>query len=144
MTSYENTAAFDVSATGLLIYGASTANGGAGSKHVLWLSRSGETLSEVASASDYIEVALSPNGQRLAFLKGNPNSEMWIDDLARSVHTRLTFDPSTDKAMPVRSPDGKDLLFDMRPGRKSGPGISQISANWERPPGARDAVRQAR
>src|SRR5207248_171719 len=34
--AYENMAAFDVSATGLLVYGAYTANGGAGSQHVLW------------------------------------------------------------------------------------------------------------
>ena len=121
-------AVFDVSESGLLIYGASS-TGEAAVQHLLWLSRSGKTLSAVASGPDYFDVALSADGQRLAYAKGSPSSDIWVEDSGRGVHTRLTFDPSTDKGMPVWSPDAKELLFDVRPGGKVSPGVYRKSSN---------------
>jgi Tol biopolymer transport system component len=56
-------------------------------------------------------VRLSPTGEKLAFVLGSPNSDLWVDELVRGVQMRLTNDPGTDKGLPVWSPDGSRIVF---------------------------------
>ena len=41
---------------------------------------------------------------------GEDNTDIWVQDLARDVTQRITFDPAPDES-PVWSPDGKKFLF---------------------------------
>ena len=91
--------------------------------NLLWLDRTGKKISTVAPAQDSFDLRLSPDGQRLAYAKGGPNSDIWIQDLKRDVPMRITFDPSVDKGAPIWSPDGSQLLFDVALGGTTPPGI---------------------
>ncbi|MDA2923267.1 hypothetical protein MYX65_01185, partial [Acidobacteria bacterium AH-259-L09] len=57
---------------------------------------------------------VSPDGTRLAVQVTDPsNTDVWIYDLARGTHSRLTFDPAYD-GRPLWTPDGRRLLFRSR------------------------------
>jgi len=99
---------FDASENGVLIY---RANRGANDKRLTWFDRTGRNLGPAGEAGDYFDVRLSPDGQKLASNAGTPYSEIWVDDLARSVRRRLTIDPDTDHGMLVWSPDGSQIAF---------------------------------
>jgi eukaryotic-like serine/threonine-protein kinase len=114
--------AFDVSDAGLLAYQASPTLATAPS-NFMWLDRSGKDLSAVETGPDAFDLRLSPDGQRVAYSRGNPNSDIWVDDLKRGIHMRLTFDPSADKGAPTWSPDGDEILFDVTTGGSRHPGI---------------------
>ncbi|MGH9327323.1 MAG: prolyl oligopeptidase family serine peptidase [Terriglobia bacterium] len=69
------------------------------------------------------EVALSPDGQRVAYAMimtdqpGRPYSQLWIMDLASGKSIRLNGEKSSN---PVWSPDGKWLAYDGSEGNRSG------------------------
>ena len=117
---------FAVSENGLLAY--QPGEESTGSK-LTWFDRSGKRLGAIGGAAAYYDVQLSPDGGRLASAMGDPNSEIWVDDLARGVRMRLTFDPATDKGMPVWSPDGAWILFATLRGGKAQLGIYQKASN---------------
>jgi len=99
---------FDVSENGILIYQRGSGTTG---KRLTWFDRSGKSLGVTGEVGDYFNVRISPDGQKLASNAGSPNSEIWVDELARAVRMRLTIDPDTDHGSPVWSPDGKRILF---------------------------------
>jgi Tol biopolymer transport system component len=112
----------------ILIYEASPTGAQAGSAFV-WFDRTGKRLSEVAAGRDSWDLRLSPNGQYVAYAKGDLNSDIWIQELKRDVPMRLTFDTSVDKGAPTWSPDGNEVLFDVVPGGKTPPGIYRKSSS---------------
>ena len=112
----------------LLIYDANP-TGAVAVSTIAWLDRSGKRLSAVTAERDSFDLRLSPDGQRMAYSKGGPNSDIWIQELKRDVPMRLTFDPSVDKGAPTWSPDGSEVLFDIAPGGKTPPGIYRKSSS---------------
>jgi eukaryotic-like serine/threonine-protein kinase len=77
------------------------------------LDRKGKQLEALAPPADYGEVALSPDGRRLAVSVSDPGRstrDLWLYELDGGRGQRLTFDAG-DEFAPVWSPDGRRLLF---------------------------------
>jgi len=99
--------AFSVSTSGVMSY----RTGGVGKRQLVWLDRSGNTLSNFgpADANGLQNPELSSDGRRVAadrVVQGN--RDVWLLDETRA--TRLTFDAGVDQ-FPIWSPDGKRIVF---------------------------------
>jgi len=108
-TSAERTH-FAVSDNGFLTYQRGQV---AGSARIVWLDRKGDSLAAVGRMEALSNVALSPDGTRLAYeisADGGNASDVWVRDLKRDVTSRLTFGPTVN-AWPVWSPDGAKVFF---------------------------------
>jgi len=100
-------AALSVSRTGTLAYVAS----GSGNHRLIWVDRDGHEAGVVAAVDGWRDVALSPDGSRVAVQRIVPDAnDIWTIDLARGVPSRFTFSPDVDDD-PVWSPDGNTLAF---------------------------------
>jgi hypothetical protein len=79
-----------------------------------WFDREGKVLGAFGDQSSYRTLALSPDGKRVAFDRGDlqkPNTRnIWLYDFARGVTTRFTFDSGADFD-PAWSPDGSEIAF---------------------------------
>jgi Tol biopolymer transport system component len=102
---------FDASQNGVLIY----QTGSIVEKRLTWVDRTGRVVGTTGETGDYWDLRLAPDGLKVAvnagIPPGSPNSEVFVDELARSVRTRLTVDPETDHGIPVWSPDGKSIVY---------------------------------
>jgi len=99
---------FSVSGNGILAYRGGTG----GTSQLTWYDREGHTLGRAGDADDYLELALSPDGSRVAYTKPfqGAGRQIWTLDLARGIPTRLTFEPRSAHS-PVWSPDGRRLAY---------------------------------
>ena len=101
---------FSVSNSGVLAYRSQ----GAQERSLLeWVSRDGRVLGQAGPPGVYEDVALSPDGSRVAVTVATEQPaarDVWIRDIARGVSSRLTFDP-TDDIWPVWSPDGMRVAY---------------------------------
>jgi Tol biopolymer transport system component len=99
--------AFSVSETGVLAYR------GIGRTQLRWFDRSGRPGGVLDAPAHDLDPALSPDEQRLAFSRADPENgrerDIWTIDLSRGIATRVTF--HADAAKPIWSPDGKELVF---------------------------------
>jgi Tol biopolymer transport system component len=97
---------FDV-ADRLLVYRAGT---GGGQTELAWLDRSGNRSGQIGEPDFYTDLRLSWDGLRAVVAVGRDAGDLWLQDLARDVRTRFTFDPADDTA-PAFSPDGTKVAF---------------------------------
>jgi eukaryotic-like serine/threonine-protein kinase len=99
---------FTASQNGVLIYepGAKTLG-----TDLSWLDRSGKTLGKVGERDFYKGSGrISPDGKRLAVSMGDPQADIWVFDLVRGSHIRLTFGGATH-LMPSWSADGQRVVY---------------------------------
>jgi serine/threonine protein kinase/Tol biopolymer transport system component len=99
--------AFDASQNGILVYQPGSARSGS---QLLWVSRDGKAPVPIAEPTRYQELRLSPDGEKLAVIMGDPSNRLWIYDLQRGLRNRLTFEDAIDQT-PVWSPDGKTVAY---------------------------------
>jgi Tol biopolymer transport system component len=80
---------------------------------LIWFDRTGQQLTTLTKPGDYGDVALSPDGTRLAVSVRDPTRftrDLWLYGVDDGQGQRFTFDPG-DEFAPVWSPDGKRMLF---------------------------------
>jgi serine/threonine protein kinase len=100
---------FAVSANGTLLYGA---GGAGGSQELVWVDRKGQTQPvDTALGGPFADVALSPDGQRLAFDQQDASGwQVWTKDLRSGTISKLTVTGELNYS-PFWSPDGKTVLY---------------------------------
>jgi Tol biopolymer transport system component len=97
---------FSASANDVLVYWR-----GGGDRQITWFDRQGKILGTVGEPGDYRDLALSPDGTRVAYRKrSGQTSNIWLLDLSRGTSTRFTFGSTLDST-PVWSPDGKRIVY---------------------------------
>src|SRR5215831_3693122 len=69
-----------------------------------------ETLATYSDSSEIDELALSPDGNQLAFRVAKANDDVHIFDLKRKITSRFTFEAG-DKNNPAWSPDSTHLAY---------------------------------
>ncbi|MEZ5291610.1 MAG: protein kinase [Vicinamibacterales bacterium] len=101
---------FSVSPTGTLAYASPWPTEGA----LVWFDRAGRQLGPpVAPRADYIDLAIAPDGERVAVSRvdrENNTGDIWLIDPARQQETRLTANRFND-AGPRWTPDGTRIYF---------------------------------
>jgi serine/threonine protein kinase/Tol biopolymer transport system component len=126
--SYLTSGYFSVSEHGDLAY---RAGANSSSYQLVWFGREGKSLSAVGPPGGYFDLALSPDGKRVAVTDRsrvsaiNANADIWIIDIARGVPQKFTFDPAYDW-FPVWSPDGSRVAF---ASRRDGPDNIYLKAS---------------
>ncbi len=83
-----------------------------GTRQLGWRDETGARLDLVGQLQTYMRYpALSPDAKRVAVQsQEGEGNDIWIHDLARSIRTRLTFDPGYD-GRPKWSPSGDKIAF---------------------------------
>jgi Tol biopolymer transport system component len=129
----ENYVAQDsASSTGVLVY----APGPTGnfSRNLYFVNRSGVEQKVDVPADDYVDMAFSPDGQRLALAVRSPgDQQLAILDRGRSVLMRMV-GGGTVNAAPNWTPDGKYLIFDCSGSSTRPHGIYRVAADGSSPP----------
>jgi eukaryotic-like serine/threonine-protein kinase len=99
---------FSASNTGLIIFHKVAPAAG---KQLLWFDHDGKQENAAGPVRNYGNVDLSPKGDRAAVdMVVDNNRDIWVIDLARSVPSRITFNPGADWSASW-SPDGQRLMF---------------------------------
>jgi serine/threonine protein kinase/Tol biopolymer transport system component len=101
-------AAFSVSESGILTYRKLDSSGSA---LPTWFDRSGKELGTIGEAARYLDLQLSPDGERAAVVSAvQRNSDILLFDVDRGLSTKFTLDADAQN-QPIWSPDGRRLLF---------------------------------
>ncbi len=82
-------------------------------QQLTWFDRAGKKLGTVGATGQYSAPMLSPDGQRLAVGRANPQTQVGdihLFDLPGNAGTPFTFDPKQDQN-PIWSPDGSRLIW---------------------------------
>jgi hypothetical protein len=110
LSATQNLAAFSVSQNGILVL---QTGGILSGDQLTWFERSGKQAGKIiVEQANLAHPRISPDGQRIAVtavdVTGNTR-DIWLFDLARNVHTRLTCSQSSADA--VWSPDGSRVAY---------------------------------
>jgi serine/threonine protein kinase/Tol biopolymer transport system component len=100
---------FSVSTNDVLVFQRSMPS----QQRLAWYDRGGKVMGTVGEPDYYDNLALSPDGTRLAVVKvrGADSGNIWLLDLSRGgASTRFTFGSPAD-TFPVWSPDGSHMIF---------------------------------
>jgi serine/threonine protein kinase len=99
---------FSVSENGVLAWQA----GGGQNSRLVWFDREGKSLGPAGPPGKYQDLALSPDGTRVAVSQADQggNLDVWVLELSREALTRLTFAPGQEWDV-VWSPDGSRIAF---------------------------------
>jgi Tol biopolymer transport system component len=95
-----------VSSTGTLVYTDVPSD----RLQLMWVDRSGKSLSNIGDAQRQNGPTLSPNGHKLAVEVTDGDSDIWIYDVDRGIKSRLTFDPAVEVLGAWKS-SGDELLY---------------------------------
>ena len=109
---------------GIFVY--MSGNSATHASKINWLDSAGGMQPLITAPAQYATPRLSPDGRRLAFVKGG---DVFIADLERNTLTQVTF--TGRAAMPVWAPDGKHIAFSL--------GGNAGGIGWIRSDGAGDA-----
>ncbi len=105
--TWEGNYQHSVSDEGTLVY---SDESDAGHSQIIAVDRAGRELDTIDGVGQYWELALSPDGRRLAFVRLEQSSDIWIHQLDRKLSSRLTFSETWD-IFPVWSPNGERLAY---------------------------------
>jgi serine/threonine-protein kinase len=109
LTESDGLAHFSLSEDGTLVYAAGA--GWEAARRVVWVGRDGSIEPSRLPTGAYTEVALAPDGQRVAVTRAiGSNTDVWVGDLSRGSLAPVTRDPGEDGS-PVWSPDGRRLAI---------------------------------
>jgi Tol biopolymer transport system component len=75
----------------------------------VWVDRRGNVQPVGMPPRSYRSFSLSPDGTRLAIVIGDPNNDVWVQDLERGSLTRLT--SGGNNVQPIWTADGKRVVF---------------------------------
>jgi dipeptidyl aminopeptidase/acylaminoacyl peptidase len=102
---------FSVPASGVLTYREGGV-GGAAPTDLVWFDRAGKRVGSVGDKLLHIELAISPDGRRLAVARRDTRggADIWLHDLSRGTSSRLTTDAALHYS-PLWSPDGSRIVF---------------------------------
>ncbi len=100
---------FSASSSRVLAY---RAGGGRSRVQLAWLDREGQRLETLGEPGPYDQIALSPDGRRVAveIPDADGQYDLWTIDVERGVASRLTSAPGDDRD-PVWAPDSRELVF---------------------------------
>jgi serine/threonine-protein kinase len=98
-----------VSDDGTLAYLSGPGFGGA-RRTLVWVSRQGHETAVAAPPRAYFYPRIAPDGASVTLLSTDQELDIWRWNFARSMLTRLTFDPALD-AQNAWTPDGQRLIF---------------------------------
>ena len=106
------TAQFSISDNGTLVY----VSGSAVDRNVsiYWMDADGHFTPLRETPGDYQNLALSPDGKRLAMdIRASKKTDIWIYDLERDTLSRLTFaaDGTNGNSRPVWTPNGERIVY---------------------------------
>ncbi len=101
-------AQFSVSTTGMLAYLPGPSIGGGTVPN--WMTRDGEITAMKMALSNWFNIALSPDGGRVAVDIRDAANDVWVHDTERGTLARVTSDPASD-FKPAWAPDGRRLVF---------------------------------
>jgi Tol biopolymer transport system component len=103
-------AVYSVSNNGVLVWRGSGDN----ERRLSWFDRNGKRGNDVgATTSNTSRLSLSPNGERVAVTRFDPQTripDIWVIEIARNIPTRLTSNPEWDQNA-VWSPEGNRIIF---------------------------------
>ena len=102
-------ALFSTSSNGDLSY----VSGASDESELVWVDRTGREIERVGEPALYRDIALSPDGTRVAYGLADPRrtaEDIWMRDLKRGIVTRIGFGPATS-FWPVWSPDGAQIVY---------------------------------
>ncbi len=77
---------------------------------LLWVDRDGTTTTAASPPLAPSDFRLSPDARRIVYDEGSP-PDVWILDLERGAHTRVTSNPQAERGA-LWSPDGSSIVFD--------------------------------